>query len=239
MRRPFPNLTGGSLRATRPLTSVIGRVVLCLLAADAVVVGCYYWWEKRSLKAEERKVEFVPSSTKTFHTWWPFDHAGVERPTTMAPEAAGLNDADEVLGVEVNGRARAYRLVAMRPIERHVVNDVIDRVPVSVSYCDITDCTRAYSGRPGGAPLPIRQAGLSDGEMILKVEGAYYRQSTGQAVADPSAPAGPDTSRTDFPFPSLPLTRTTWKEWKRQHPATDLVGLSTVGQGRASKPSPR
>jgi len=52
--------------------------------------------------------------------------------TVAAPEAPFLKPGDEVLGLLVNGSARAYPVTMLS--YHHVVNDVIEGIPVAVTY---------------------------------------------------------------------------------------------------------
>lgn len=52
--------------------------------------------------------------------------------TVPAPEASFLRDSDEVLGLVVGGQARAYPVTMLS--YHHVVNDVIEGIPVAVTY---------------------------------------------------------------------------------------------------------
>jgi hypothetical protein len=101
-------------------------------------------------------------------------------------------------------------------VRQHIINDLIGGVPVSVAYCDLNDCTRVYTSRRKTKPLDVAQAGFhDDGGMILKIEGVYYRQQSGDPMeADPGVPP--------LPYQGHPGIRTTWKQWKKLHPNTDV-----------------
>ena len=139
---------------------------------------------------------------------------GLVCPPTSGVEGSGMRDDDEVIGVEIGGRARAYRLVALSSRTTHVVNDLLGGVPVTVAYCDITDCVRAYTDSRRTTPLEFSIGGLyiEDGsQMVLKLDGVYYLQKSGKTIRPGP---GPDA----IPYDSIEPTRTTWKEWVRLHP---------------------
>jgi len=140
------------------------------------------------------------------------------RPPIVPAEGAGLSDDDEVIGVVVNGKARAYQLGALCIGRHHVVNDLIDGVPISVAYCNLTDCTRVYTSRGRTEPLDVWQSGFGGGGLVLKVEGVAYRHRSGEPLEP-----GPGVPR--FPYEDYPWTRMTWREWKRQHPETDAYSI--------------
>jgi hypothetical protein len=213
--------TRSSLRAVRILKNGAARLILAVLAIELLFITFIYISERVSLKTQEHRVDLLRSYGPA-HTWWPYDHQGVEAPTVHSASAVITNDREEVLGVEVDGKARAYRLGAMRDITKHIVNDQINALPVSILYCDISDCSRVFAGRLGAGPLSIRQAGVMDGEMIVKIGGVHYRQSSGGPVAGPEEPLTDAARRLHFPYRSLPFSRTTWGDWKRRHPQTDI-----------------
>jgi hypothetical protein len=137
---------------------------------------------------------------------------GIRQPPARPTEEAGLSDEEEILGVVVGGASRAYRLASMRGSAQHIVNDVIAGIPLSVTYCDITECVRAFTG-PGTAPLALDQGGLMHDRMVLSVGGVDFLQDSGEPI-EPGAGVA-------FPYATYPCTRTTWKAWREAHPQTD------------------
>ena len=74
----------------------------------------------------------------------------LEFPTQLFPDEAAewINDTDIVVGVEIDGDARAYpiRIIAWH----EMVNDTIGGVPVSLAYCTLCgsrSCSTAEWGR--------------------------------------------------------------------------------------------
>jgi hypothetical protein len=146
-----------------------------------------------------------------------FEMKGI-RPPTVPADKAGLSDDDEVIGVVVDGKARAYQLKALYIGRHHVVNDLINGVPISVAYCNITNCTQVYTSRGRTEPLDVWQSGFGGGGLVLKIEGVAYRQRSGE-------PLEPGPGVPPIPYENYPWIRTTWKEWKRQHPGTDAFSI--------------
>jgi hypothetical protein len=144
----------------------------------------------------------------------PFFAPGIDRPQVVAAKVAGLADDDDVIGVVVNGRPRAYRVKAFTGMSRHVVNDLIDDVPVTVTYCDLADCAQAFTSSTRGDTLDICTGGLN-GNLMLRTSGHnYFWQNTGKCTA-------PDHAD-ESPFPMYPFERVPWKVWHATYPGTDV-----------------
>jgi hypothetical protein len=149
---------------------------------------------------------------------------GVRLPRVRAAADANLADDAEVIGICAGGQARAYFTGVMGTLPtRHVVNDLVGGRAVSVTYCDRTSCSRAYSGGAVNTPLDIGVAAWSERGLVLRVEHADYLQATGESVDTPGG-AG-------LPYQETPCEQTTWKAWRDAHPDTDVyVGDSPEGE---------
>jgi Protein of unknown function (DUF3179) len=143
----------------------------------------------------------------------PFFAPGIDCPPTVAATVADLRDDEEVIGVVVKGRPRAYLVKAFAGMGSHVVNDLIDAVPVTVTFCNVRDTAQVFTGPKRGEPLDIWTGGFNDG-LFLRTGGTAFWQSTGKMI---------DSERKDeMPFPTYPFDRAPWKVWKDVHPMTDL-----------------
>jgi hypothetical protein len=210
------------------------RLGLAILTVGAMIAATNYGYEWVSDSLTENDIPLPAGSAAQSaqgQGWGgpgprPFSsRMEVIRPPTMPAASAGLGDDEEVIGVEAGGHYRAYALRALRNPRFHIVNDLIGGAPVSVAYCDLTDCAQAYTSR-GTAPLAITQAGLHEGEMLIRIGGFDYEHRTGRAIG----------SARPFPYELSPWTRTTWGDWKRLHPATDVypggAGRESMANGR-------
>jgi hypothetical protein len=224
--RPVPSLDPLAMPAFRsslPRSRGARRVVLAAFAAAAAVVALAYYSERAVLKKKQNTVEGGDGSRAGLG-WWKVEGPGVIRPPAHKADEANLSDDEEVIGIEVGGKARAYRTKAFADPSLHIVNDLIDDQPVTVTYCDLKDCARAYVGPRGNLTLDVSQAGLKDREMVIKVGGDYYWQRSGL----PLQAGGPAS----FPYKLHPLVRMKWGEWKRQHPQSEVY----LGQKRQLRP---
>ena len=176
-----------------------------------VILGIYgYEWLALRLGQFHAAVGDRP-----FDPFRKFTMSGIVRPEAVQAGASELRDDEEVIGFVVGGRARAYRLDALRDRSSHIVNDLVGDLPVTVAYCDLSDCVRAYTARDGG-PLDVSVGGLYGGrDMVLDVGGRLYFQESGAALSPGVGPSA-------IPLERLSPTRATWAEWKRLHPETDV-----------------
>lgn len=177
----------------------------------------------------------------------------IVRPTVRAASHAGLPPDEPVIGVIVGGKARAYQVRALEGRTKHLVNDVVAEVPVSVSYCNLTACTRVYAGPRGAAPLDLAVAGLLDDEMILKAGGTLFYQESGKPVSpevlrsthnpvavahardsSPAAATSQAGTSHELPYITLAPELTTWQAWLEQHPDSDVY----IGVGAQDQPAP-
>ena len=137
----------------------------------------------------------------------------ISRPPSLAANEAKLPPDELVIGVEVVGKAQAYRFKGFERKNGHLVNDVVGGVPISVAYCDLTECLRVYSDPRATEPLDLNVAGVLNGEMILRHGGKMYFHKSGREV-DPS------DEPSSLPYQIITPTMTTWKEWTARHPDT-------------------
>jgi hypothetical protein len=185
------------------------------IAGAGALVPLIYGLERLSLSVGQDRLVIRSGPPQPFAQ---IEGEGLTRPPTSGVEGSGMRDDDVILGVEAGGRARAYRLDALRGRTHHIVNDLVGGVPVSVIYCDINDCVRAYTDPRGTAPLGFSVGGLyidNEGEMVVKLDGVFYLQKSGK-------PINPVPGSRAIPYQLLEPTRTTWKEWVRRHPNTDV-----------------
>ncbi|HTU93703.1 MAG TPA: DUF3179 domain-containing (seleno)protein [Gemmataceae bacterium] len=161
--------------------------------------------ESNPLSAADRKNARRPD-------FWP----GLRLPPTRSAEEAGLAEDTEVIGVCVQGRARAYWVAALSGgPEFHVVNDVLGGRAVTVAYCDLLHCARVFTAASGGAPLDLGFGGWNERKgPMLQMGSVKYTLEDGKNLSQPQGPP--------LPYQRMEHQRTTWGEWRRAHPDTDV-----------------
>jgi hypothetical protein len=146
---------------------------------------------------------------------------GIDQPSTFSADKAALEDDALVVGVYVSGHARAYALEAFqhRP-DLHIVNDLLGDVPISITHCDISGCTRVFMGETPGRTLTLSVGGRKNRGLLLKHNGQLFFQKTG----------APLVGNSRFPYPEYPAEVTEWGMWRKAHPQTDIY-LGAVAEG--------
>jgi hypothetical protein len=135
-------------------------------------------------------------------------------------EAKYLTDSEKVFGVSVGGQQRAYPL---RMLDWHeMLNDVVGGVPVTLSYCTLCGSGVLYDTRtPAGQAYTFGTSGLlyrSNKLMVDRQTLTLWNNMTGE-------PAVGRLARSPIRLPVLPVTITTWKEWRTRHPGTTVLAL--------------
>ena len=138
-----------------------------------------------------------------------------------------LRDDDVVIGYASESGAFAYPIKILNLHE--IVNDLIDGVPVLISYCPLCASAVAYSRELGGRILLFgNTSALHESDLVMYYHetGSYWFQVLGEAIV------GPLTGKR---LVLLPSVTTTWGRWKEQHPETKVLsrnlGLLSGGLG--------
>lgn len=202
-----------------PARSAGGRragavAVLGFLAVASLGLGIVYLAEQASLRSWSRRTEVIPPHPPMRIG---FMAPGLETPETLSAQDARLTDDRPVLGIEAGGLARAYDLGSMKAPTRHIVNDVVGGEAVTVTYCDLDECARAFTSEGRTTHLDLSQAGVFGSKMLVKVGHVVYEQATGAIFEHDQGHAV-----TPFPYAERPLVLTTWGAWKARHPDTDV-----------------
>src|SRR5690348_2961671 len=176
-RRMSSNRTRWGVRARRFAPVGCFLAALASLAAVAITQGL------DEEKSKEFRLRGMPVHVRLYEP---------RRAAAAVPAAAAqLPDDRPVIGVEVAGRYRAYEVRALTRDLKHVVNDLVAGVPLTVAYCPLTDCTTVYADPNGTAPLSVAVGGWvgedrghpdSEGVMLLRLGASRYLQDTGEGV---------------------------------------------------------
>ena len=147
----------------------------------------------------------------------------LEFPSQIFPDEAAdwINDSDIVVGVEIDGDARAYpiRIIAWH----EMVNDTIGGVPVSLAYCTLCGSAILFDGRVGSDVYRFGTSGLlyrSNKLMYDRNTRTLWNQFSGK-------PAWGPLVGEDIRLKVLPVVVTTWGDWHARHPDTTVLSIDT------------
>lgn len=145
----------------------------------------------------------------------------IDEPTFQSADQASawLAAEDMVIGIEIDGEARAYPLRILNVHE--VVNDRLGGHPIAVTYCPLCRSGLVFSRSVRGETLTFGVSGqLLEANLVLydRQTETYWSQIQGEAIVGPLVP----TSLT-----LRPSTITTWADWRRGHPETEVLSRDT------------
>ena len=161
----------------------------------------------------------IPGLTSQYGDFRGVFHSLTDPAVVPAALLTELGDDEEVLGISLGGKSRAYpaRFIAWH----HIVNDTLGGRAVAVSYCSVCNSGVAYDPIVGGTRRLFNVFGLYRGVMAMidPSTETIWSHLVGEALL------GPDKGKT---LAMLPLVNTTWGEGKRLHPDTTIPSWDTA-----------
>ncbi|MGI9644183.1 MAG: DUF3179 domain-containing (seleno)protein [Ilumatobacteraceae bacterium] len=133
-------------------------------------------------------------------------------PEFVAGDSAGWPDDADVIGVTLDGEAKAYPLSVLNSSE--MVVDELAGVPILVTWCPLCGTALVHRRELDGEPVVFGVQGalwLNAMTWWDHDTGSIWSQPLGEAIA------GPLTGRT---VELLPSEFTTWSAWRAGHPDT-------------------
>jgi Protein of unknown function (DUF3179) len=143
----------------------------------------------------------------------------IDRPRFVPAAQAGLADDDRVLGLAHGAVARAY---PVRVLNWHeVVNDRLGGEAIAVTYCPLCGTGVAFRARVAGGDASFGVSGLlynSDVLLYDRRTESLWSQLLAEAVTGPLK---------GTKLEPVPISHTTWADWKRRHPGTEVLSTDT------------
>jgi hypothetical protein len=151
-------------------------------------------------------------------------------PTLLAGDVKYLQSKEKVFGVVLGGQARAYPL---RILDWHeLLNDAVGGQPIALSYCTLCGSGIVYAtDTPAGGVYLFGTSGLlyrSNKLMFDRATLTLWSNLTGEPVVGRLAGSS-------IRLPVLPVTLTSWQEWRQLHPETDVLDLDRIRQQNKGK----
>lgn len=138
-----------------------------------------------------------------------------------ANNATWLSDDDMVFAIDYKGIQRAY---PQRILNWHeIVNDTIASDPVAITFCPLCGSALAFERKVDGVITEFGVSGkLHNSDLVMydRYEGNLWQQITGEGIVGPAA-------RRNEKLKQLPIVTTTWGEWKKEHPNTQVLSKDT------------
>ncbi|MEE2752982.1 MAG: DUF3179 domain-containing (seleno)protein [Candidatus Latescibacterota bacterium] len=134
---------------------------------------------------------------------------------TVPAEKVDMGESDIVLGIELDGEARAYPVNFMTGPLNEVINDHLGSKNIAVTWCSVDYSGVVYHREFDGRPFHFGVMGMDNGAMVLydRQTRSRWNQLAGKAV---------EGKMEGEKLKPLPSTLTTWKRWRDVHPETTV-----------------
>jgi hypothetical protein len=147
----------------------------------------------------------------------------LDNPAFVTPEEAEaqadgyLSNQDRVIGVYINGEAKAYPHDILNYHE--VINDVIGEEEVTVSYCPLTGTAKVWKRNAQFGNFGV-SGQLYNSNLLLfdRETNSRWWQIGGMSIKG---------DRRGVSASILPHIETTWEEWSSKYPNTKVVSAQT------------
>ncbi len=136
-----------------------------------------------------------------------------------AAQAGYLKPDDRIVGIVLNGEARAYPIPILNWHE--IVNDEIEGQGFAVTYCPLCGTAVAFDATIDGRSTDFGVSGLlynSDVLLYDRETESLWSQILSQSVAG---------ERVGKKLTPLPISHTTWRDWREKHPDTLVLSDDT------------
>jgi len=141
-------------------------------------------------------------------------------PDLIDAEAASyLKPDDRVIGVTMDGISRAYPIAILNWHE--IVNDTINGQRYAVTFCPLCGTAVAFYSDIAGSTTDFGVSGLlynSDVLLYDRETESLWSQIMSQAVAG---------KLVGEKLKAFPVSHTTWRDWVKQHPGTQVLSTAT------------
>ncbi len=132
-----------------------------------------------------------------------------------------LDDKEPVMGLEINGDARAYPLRIL--MWHEIVNDTVGGRPVTVTYCPLCNAALVFDRVIDGAPDTFGTTGkLRNSDLVMydRRTESWWQQFTGEAIAG---------KLTGAKLTLVPSRLESWERFKARHPDGQVLVPNNSG----------
>jgi hypothetical protein len=135
-----------------------------------------------------------------------------------------MTNSDIVIGLEINGEAKAYPLSIL--VWHEIVNDNVGGTPVAVTYCPLCFTNQVFERILDGKEVEFGTSGkLYNSNLVMydRLTDSYWSQALGLAITG---------ELTGQELKIIPFDVISWGDWISLHPET-LVLTTETGHSRA------
>jgi len=134
-------------------------------------------------------------------------------------ESYFMSDSDTVIGLEINGEAKAYPLFIL--VWHEIINDRVGDIPVSVTYCPLCYTNQVFERIIDDKEVEFGTSGkLYNSNLVMydRLTDSYWSQALGMAITG---------ELSGYELNLIPFDVITWGDWKTLHPDTLVLTTDT------------
>jgi len=131
-----------------------------------------------------------------------------------------VTDSELVLGVVVNGQARAYPINMLNGPKREIINDTLGDQPVVAMWCHLCHSAIVFDRRVNDQVLTFQVSGMLWNRTLV------MRDLETGSLWSLLLAKGMTGDMKDHGLKTIPSDLTTWVKWKSMHPDTTVLNIS-------------
>jgi len=134
-------------------------------------------------------------------------------------DADYVSDTDIVIGLRINGEAKAYPLFIM--VWHEIVNDEIGNIPVAVTYCPLCFTNQVFERIIDDQVVEFGTSGkLYNSNLVMydRLTDSLWSQALGLAITG---------ELSGYELKKIPFDVILWKDWKSLYPDTSVLTTNT------------
>ncbi len=136
--------------------------------------------------------------------------------TVAAADARFLKASDRVVGVVLNGQARAYPISILT--QHEIVNDNLGETAIAVTYCPLCDSVIVFDR---ATEIGVKEFGVSG--LLYNSNVLMYDRSEKESLWSQMKMEGVSGPAKGIKLQTLPMELTSWNAWQSKHPETDVM----------------
>lgn len=196
------------------MKQIIGAIALLCLWLGQASANPDYWrheWPKTDFSQHSVPLSDILSGGPLRDGIPPIDNPSFK----PVSEIEGLAATEPVIGLAINGKARAYPL---RILMRHeIVNDELGGAPISVTFCPLCNAAMVFDRRVGDKVLDFGTTGkLRNSDLVMwdRQTESWWQQFLGEAIVG---------SMTGTKLKALPARLESWANYTKRFPAGEVL----------------